>query len=113
MSRQELIEIFNQHSPITQMSEDENMTFMNIALSKDQVFDVDLDEVDKDDPIYKQFKSLLDSFVPQVFLKRLEVMTSLKMTLGALIILLFHMESPGAAVMHTFYLHYKLPDNEE
>jgi hypothetical protein len=97
MSRQELIEIFNQHSPITQMSEDENMTFMNIALSKDQVFDVDLDEVDKDDPIYKQFKSLLDSFVPQVFLKRLEVMTSLKMTLGALIILLFHMESPGAA----------------
>lgn len=111
MNREKLIDIFNQHSPNTPMSEDETMAYMNMLLSKDPIFDVDLNEADKEDPNYKHFKPLIDEFVPQVFLKRLEVMTSLKMSLGALIILSFHIPSAGAAVMHTFYLHYKLPAN--
>ncbi len=111
MSRQELIDIFNQYSPITEMDEDETLTFVNITLSQEKIFNVDLNEADKDNPIYKHFKPLLESFVPQVFLKRLEVMTSIKMTLGALIMLVLRMESPGAAVMYAFYLHYKLPEN--
>lgn len=110
MNRKKLIDIFNQHSPNTPMSEDETMAYMNMLMSKDPIFDVDLNEADKEDPNYKHFKPLIDSFVPQVFLGRLKAMTSLKMSLGALIILIHHMESPGNAVMHTFYLHYKLPD---
>ena len=110
MNREKLVDIFNQHSPNTQMSEDETIAYMNMLLSKDPIFDVDLDEADKEDPNYIHFKPLIESFVPQVFLKRLEVMTTLKMSLGALIILSMHMPSPCAAVMHTFYLHYKLPD---
>lgn len=110
MNREKLIDIFNQHSPNTPMSEDETMAYMNMLLSKDQIFDVDINLADKEDPSYKHFKPLIDEFVPQVFLKRLEIMTSLKMSLGALIILSMHMPSPGAAIMHTFYLHYKLPD---
>lgn len=110
MNKQKLIDIFNQHSPITEMSEDETMAFMNMLLSKDPIFDVDLNEADKDNPTYKHFIPLIREFVPQVFLLRLKAMTSLKMTLGALIILCMHMPSPGAAVMHTFYLHYKLKD---
>lgn len=110
MNREELISIFNQHSPNTPMSEDETMAYMNMLLSKEPIFDVDLNLADKEDPNYQHFKPLIDEFVPQVFLKRLEVMTSLKMSLGALIILSFHIPTPGAAVMHCFYLHYKLPD---
>ena len=110
MNRQELIDIFNQHSPNTPMSEDETIAYMNMLMSKEPIFDVDLDEADKEDPNYIYFKPLIDEFVPQVFLGRLKAMTSLKMTLGALIILIQHMESPGNAVMYTYYLHYKLPD---
>jgi len=35
----------------------------------------------------------------------------LKMSLGALVILMYHMESAGSAVMHAFYLHTKFPKN--
>lgn len=111
MNKQELIDIFNQHSPITPMSEDETMAYMGMLMSNDPVFDVDLKEVDTENPNYQHFKPLIDEFVIQVFLKRLENMTSLKISLGALIILAMHMPSPGAAVMLTFYLHYKLPEN--
>jgi len=111
MSKQKLIDIFNQHSPITEMDEDETLVFMNMILSKDPIFDVDLNDIDKENPIYEQFKPVFDEFVSKVFLKRLEVMTSLKMSLGALIILSFHMPNPAVAIMHCFYLSYKLPAN--
>jgi hypothetical protein len=110
MNKQKLIDIFNQHTPNTPMYEDETMAFMNMLLSDDPVFHVDLNEVDKENPNYQHFKPLIDEFVFQVFLKRLEVMTTLKMSLGALIILSFHIPSPGAAVMYAYYLHYKLPE---
>ena len=111
MNKQKLINIFNQHSPNTPMDDDETRAFMNILMSQDPIFDVDLNEADKDDPNYKHFIELIGAFVPQVFLKRLEVMTSLKMSLGALIILSMHMPSAGNAVMHVFYLFYKLKEN--
>ena len=111
MNRQELIDIFNQHFPNTPMTEDETMAYMNMLMSQDPIFDVNLDEADKEDQNYKHFKPLLDEFISKVFLKRLEVMTSLKMSLGALIILSFHMPNPAVAIMHCFYLSYKLPAN--
>lgn len=111
MSRQELIDIFNQHTPNTEMSEDETTAFFKMNLSKDKIFDVDLNNADKDNPIYQYFKELINSFISRVFLKRLEVMTTLKMSLGALIMLVYRMQSPGDAVMIAFYLSYKLPKN--
>lgn len=110
MNRKKLIEIFNQHSPNTPMSEDETTAYINMLLSKDSIFSVDLNDADKNNSTYLHFNELIEAFVPQVFLGRLKGMTSLKMSLGALIILSMHMPSPGAAVMLTFYLHYKLPD---
>ena len=68
--------------------------------------------MDKETEVYKHFKPLIDSFPIQVFLKRLEHMTTLKITLGALIALAEHIsKSAGTAVMYVYYMHHKLPAN--
>lgn len=109
MNKQKLIDIFEKHTPNTQMSKDETMVMFNFLMSKDKNFSCDLNEIDKESEIYKHFKPLIESFQAQVFLSRLKHMTSLKISLGALVILMHHMESAGKAVMHVFYLYYKLP----
>ena len=111
MNKQKLIDIFNQHSPNTEMSEDETITMFKIMLSKDPNLSCDLDEIDMESDVYKHMKPLIKAFQAQVFLGRLKHMTSLKISLSALIILMHHMESAGSAVMYAFYLSYKLPEN--
>jgi hypothetical protein len=109
MNKQKLIDIFKKHSPKTQMDADETTVMFNLILSEDPNFSCDLDEIDKESETYKHFKPVIESFQARVFLSRIEALTSLKITLGALIILMHHMGSAGKAVMLTFYLHYKLP----
>jgi len=111
MNRKKLVEIFDRHTPRTEMTEEEMMLMMSVMMGKDKSLSVDIDELDKDSEIYKHFKPLIESFQGQVFLKRLKVFTSLKMSLGAFAILLQHMPSLGACVMYAYYLDSKLPEN--
>ena len=111
MNRAKLVEIFDKHTPNTEMTEDEMMLMMSIMIGKDKSLSIDIDELDKDSEIYKHFKPLIESFQGQVFLKRLKAFTTLKISLGAFAILLQHMPSPGACVMYNFYLCNKLPEN--
>ena len=110
MNKQKLIDIFNKHTPSTEMSEEETMIMFQLLMSKDEAFSKSLDDVDKKSDIYQHFAPLVNSYIGQVFLKRLKAFTSLKMSLGALAMLMQHMESPGSAVMHVFYLYHKLPE---
>jgi len=111
MNKQKLINIFDKHNPNTPMSEDETKAMLKIMMSKDPNLSCDIEEIDMETDVYKHMKPLIEAFQAQVFLKRLEILTSLRMTLGALIILMHHMESAGSAVMYTFYLSTKLPKN--
>lgn len=111
MNKEKLVEIFDKHTPNTEMSEDEMMLMMGIMMGKDKSLSVDIDELDKNSEIYKHFKPLIESFQGQVFLKRLKAFTTLKMSLGAFAILLQHMPTLGSCVMYTFYLYNKLPEN--
>ena len=111
MNKQKLVDIFDKHTPRTVMTQEETMIMFKLLMSKDESFSKSLDDVDKDSEIYQHFAPLVDSFIGQVFLSRLKALTSLKMSLGALTMLMQHMESPGSAVMHVFYLYYKLPEN--
>lgn len=112
MNKQTLIDIFEQHSPNTEMSEDETSTMFSILMSDNKDLSVDINEIDKESEIYKHFKPLINSFQAQVFLGRIMHLTTLKINLGALIILMHHMETAGKAVMLAFYLNYKLPANK-
>jgi hypothetical protein len=111
MNKEKLIKIFEKHVPDTPMSEDETMCMMNLLLSKDQNFSCDLEEIDKESEIYKYFKLLIEAFQAQLFLSRLKNLTTLKISLGALIILMQHMESPASVVMYVFYLFYIVSEN--
>jgi len=112
MKNQEIVNVFNTHTPCTEMSPEEMELMCNILMSKQPEFNVDIKTIDKNSEIYKHFKPLIESFQSQVFLKRIEVLTTFKMTLGALIVLLFHMPTAGAATMMEMYCSIKLDDNE-
>ena len=111
MERNKLISIFDKHNPQTAMSEDETMFMMNAMLSDDPNYSCNIYDIDKDSELYTHFVPLLESFVAQVFLARIKTMTSLKMSLGALVILMHHIESPGSAVMYCYHLHNKISEN--
>ena len=111
MNKQKLVDIFDKHTPRTVMTQEETMIMFKLLMSKDESFSKSLDDVDKDSEIYQHFAPLVDSFIGKVFLGRLNALTSLKMSIGALVMLMQHMESPGSAVMHAFYLYHKLPED--
>jgi hypothetical protein len=111
MNRNKLISIFEKHNPNTEMSEDETTAMFKVMLSNDPNLSCDLDDIDTESNIYKHMKPLLETFQARVFLSKLKHLTTLKMSLGALVILMYHIESPGKAVMYTFYLSTKLPKN--
>ena len=109
MNRQKLVDIFKKHTPNTEMDKEEFLMMFNLLRSKDKDFFTDINEMDRESEVYKHFKPLLGSFQGQIFLKRLKAFTSLKMTLGALAILMQHMPTPGSCVMYVFYLDMMLP----
>ena len=107
MSKEILHKLFDDNQPNTPMSEDESKFFMGMILSKDPVYNTDFNFIGKDSEIYKHFKPVFEAFQVQVFLKRLEVLTSLRISLGALIMIAMQLESAGNAVMYAYYLNYK------
>lgn len=109
--KQMVIDLFEQRSPDSPMDKDETMFFMNLLLTEEQEFNTPIEDINKKSKIYQHFKPVINGFQIQVFLKRLECMTTLKITLGALIILAYHLKNAGSAVMYSFYLHNKLPPN--
>ena len=109
MNRQKLIDIFDKHTPNTEMSEEEMMMMLNIMMSEDKDFSTDIEILDEESEMYKHFKPLIESYQGQIFLKRIKHFTSLKMSLGAFAMLLQYMPTPGACVMYCFYLDSKLP----
>lgn len=111
MTKKRLVEIFEKHNPRTQMTEGELWIAMGLMLTMEQEFHKPIEELDKRTKTYKHFKPLIDGFQMQVFLSRLKHMTSLRITLGAFIMIAQHLNSAGSAVMHVFYLHHKLPAN--
>ena len=111
MERNKLIGIFNKHNPQTAMSEDETLFMMNAMLSDNPNYSCNIYDMDKESELFTHFIPLLESFTAQVFLARIKTLTTLKMSLGALVILMHHMESPGSAVMYCYHLHNKLPEN--
>lgn len=111
MSKEKLHKLFDDNHPRTPMSEEESKFFMGMILSKNPVYDTDFNLLDKESEIYIHFKPLFQAFQIQVFLKRLEVLTSLRISLGVLIMIAMQLESAGNAVMYAYYLNYKLqPD---
>jgi hypothetical protein len=109
MNKQRIIDAFSKHSPITPMSLEESKTFLDILLSKDENINCDVNKIDKESEIYKILEPLINSFQAQVFLKRLKLFTSLHITTGALVILMYHFPNPAVCVMYAFYLHNNLP----
>ena len=111
MNKERLIEAFEENKPNTSMDEDETKFMFNILLSKEPEFSKEIGELDKESEIYKHFKPLINGFQMQIFLKRLEHLTTLRITFGAFLLIALHLENAGSAVMHAFYLHHKLPLN--
>jgi len=103
-----ITEAFQKIVPETVMTEEETKLFINILMSKDENLMIDINKIDKETEFYKNFKPVINSFLSQVLLKRLEVNTSIKMSLGGLLMLLHHIENPGESVMYAYYLHIML-----
>ena len=99
MNKQKLVDIFEKHSPMTPITEEETMIIFKLLKSKDPNLTCDIEEIDKENDVYKHMKPLVDAFQAQVFLSRLKHFTSLKISFGALVLLMYHMESAGAAVI--------------
>lgn len=106
-----LVKIFNDNHPRTEMSKDEMMIFMGMIMSKDESLKLCVDELDKESKIYKELKPLFEGFQLKVFLGRLEALTSLRITVGAFVILSQYFSNAGVAVMYAYYLHQMLPAN--
>lgn len=111
MNKQRLIDAFEQNKPLTPMSEQESRIMINLMFSTDSALSTNINELDKNSEIYKHFEPLIKGFQMQIFLKRLEQLAGLKITLGAFIMIAQHLNSAGDSVMYAYYLFNKLPAN--
>jgi hypothetical protein len=102
---------FENNVPKTPMTVKDSKILMSLLMSKDNNMNIDINELDKNSEIYQHFEPLINSFLAQIFLKRMEALTTLKMSLGALIMLLMYIDSPGNAVIYLYYLQGKLAPN--
>ncbi len=110
MNKQRVTEVFENNEPNTPMSKEESMIFLNLLMTKEKDFLIDINEINKESKTYKHFKGLIESFLAQVFLKRLSTLTKLRITLGGLIVLIQYMNNPAIAVTYAYYLNSKLPE---
>ena len=111
MNTERLTKAFADNQPKTPMTPEETRIFMNLMLTDDPNISMDVNELDKKTDFYKHFKPLVESFVAKVFLGRLKSLTTHRITVGALIILMQYMKSPGNCVMYVYYINSKLAPN--
>lgn len=102
---------YKDNRPETEMSHEDFILCGTILNSKQPEMNVDITKLNKNSEIYIHFMDLIESFSAQVFLKRLESLTKLKISLGALIMLFLTIEGPGNAIMVLYYLYNKLKPN--
>lgn len=102
---------FDKQSPNTEMSEMETNIMLSVLLSKDKTLQQKVQDVDFETEYGKKLKGLVAIPQVQVFLKRLELLTTLNITMGALILISQHFQNMGESVMYCYYLKYKLPEN--
>lgn len=97
-----LLEDFNSKvdalRPDKPLDEDVFKFFIGVGMSKDERIK---EEVTRDDPEFVGAQGI------QIFLSRLEALTTLKITRGAAIAIGVNIENPGMAVMYAYYLNRK------
>jgi hypothetical protein len=111
MNKQRLTDIFNKNRPGTPMTEDETRFSIHLMMSRDENLLKDINEADKESELYKHFEPLIKGFQMQIFLKRLEHLAKMKISLGAFLMIAIHLENAGSAVMYAYYIFNKLPKN--
>jgi hypothetical protein len=111
MNIERLTNAFKENQPRTPMSEEETMIMLNIMMSKEPEFSTDVNELDNTSEVYKHFKPLIGGFQMQIFLKRLEHLAGLRISLGAFLLISQHLNSAGDAVMYAYYMSRKLSKN--
>lgn len=97
--------------PNNPLSEEESMLLIGMFMSGKDELDIPINEIDKKSEFYTEIKPFIEAFEIQVFLKRLETLTSLKMTMGALAMLAQRFNTVADVVMYAFYLHKTLEPN--
>lgn len=102
---------FQENSPNKELADDEMRTLVSLMMSKDSNLNQDVNDLDKESEFYKELKPLIESFQAQIFLQRIKHATSLKISLGVLIMLMHYLETAGSSVMYAYYMHMKLPEN--
>ena len=79
MNKQKLVNIFEKHSPMSPMTMEESKIMVNIMMSKEDVFSIDINEIDKGSNIYKHFEPLITAFQTKVFINRIKNFTTFKL----------------------------------
>ena len=102
---------FDENSPSALLTDDEMGVLISLLTNSNPNLNKDVDELDKESKDYEDFKPLVESFTAKIFMGRIKSMTSLRISLGTLIALLYYMESPGDCVMYAYYMHIKLLAN--
>jgi len=110
-SYEKMKNIFMKHQPSQEMTKDEMELLMSLMLNKDEFLNTEINLLDKESEKYLNLKLILESFMVRIFLGRLYSLTTLKISVGALIMLSYMMRNPGDCVMIAFYMHSKLKQN--
>lgn len=97
--------------PNSPLSQEESMLLIGMFMSGKDELNIPINDIDKKSEFYGEIKSFVEAFEIQVFLKRLETLTSLKMTMGALAMLAQRFNTAADVVMYAFYLHKTLQPN--
>jgi hypothetical protein len=99
---QKMVDDLRPEQPLT---EENTMMFMQLMMSKDPK----LEELLTTDNEMMQHNEMQ---VPNIFLSRLQSLSTLKITTGAAIAIFINLSSAGSAVMYAYYLHRKCaPDS--
>lgn len=109
MNNQRLINAFESNPPNTPITEEEFRIGIYITMSDDVNLGCEINSLDEESEVYKHFKPMIKGFQMQIFLKRLELLAGLKITLGAFIMVAQHLNSAGDAVMYAYYLSRLFP----
>ncbi len=102
---------FEKNQPKKILTPEESKILIRLLFNEDKNLKIDINDIDKTSETYQYFEPVINSFLAQIFIKRIEHFTTHHITLGALIMMLMFMKNPGNCVMYTYYLHGKLKPN--
>lgn len=96
----ELVDNLNPDLPLTE--EETESLFMLAMVVNPKVHEI----VYSDDPELKEMTGLL------ILVKRLEILSTVKLTIGAALFISQQIVNPGQAVLYAYYIHRKTPINK-